>query len=107
MIESKRGVCGYFTMENVPGGSLEKFWHSHGADLVPIETTLDLMKQVCRGIAPAHAGARMDDAAGKPKRRAECQHAFSICRGAKVVIFRTVAILRAMTETTRHFALSR
>ncbi len=41
-------------MENVPGGSLEKFWHSHGAHLVPIETTLDLMKQVCRGIAQAH-----------------------------------------------------
>lgn len=54
VIESKRGVCGYFTMENVSGGSLEKFWHSHGADLVPIETTLDLMKQVCRGIAQAH-----------------------------------------------------
>lgn len=54
VIESKRGVCGYFTMENVPGGSLEKFWHSHGGNLVPIETTLDLMKQVCRGIAQAH-----------------------------------------------------
>jgi len=54
VIESNRGVCGYFTMENVPGGSLEKFWYSHGAHLVPIETTLDLMKQVCRGIAQAH-----------------------------------------------------
>ena len=54
VIESKRGVCGYFTMENVPGGSLDKFWHSHGVHLVPIETTLDLMKQVCRGIAQAH-----------------------------------------------------
>ena len=54
VIESNRGVCGYFTMENVSGGSLEKFWHSHGANLVPIETTLDLMKQVCRGIAQAH-----------------------------------------------------
>lgn len=54
VFESKRGVCGYFTMENVAGGSLEKFWHSHGANLVPIETTLDLIKQVCRGIAQAH-----------------------------------------------------
>lgn len=54
VIESKRGICGYFTMENVSGGSLEKFWHSHGAQLVPIENTLDVMKQVCRGIAQAH-----------------------------------------------------
>ena len=54
ILETQRGVCGYFTMENVSGGSLEKFWHSHGAALVPIETTLDLMKQVCRGIALAH-----------------------------------------------------
>jgi len=54
IIDSKQGVCGYFTMENVPGGSLEKFWQSHGASLVPIETTVDLMKQVCRGIAQAH-----------------------------------------------------
>jgi len=54
VIESEQGVCGYFTMENIPAGSLEKFWHSYGANLVPIETTLDLMKQVCRGIAQAH-----------------------------------------------------
>lgn len=54
ILESKRGVCGYFTMENVPGGSLEKFWHSHGGHFVPLETTLDLMKQVCRGLAQAH-----------------------------------------------------
>ena len=54
VIESKRGVCGYFTMENVSGGSLEKFWHSHGANLVPIETTMDLIKQVCRGMTQAH-----------------------------------------------------
>jgi serine/threonine protein kinase len=54
IIDAKQGVCGYFTMENIPGGSLEKFWQSHGAGLVPIETTVDLIKQVCRGIAQAH-----------------------------------------------------
>ena len=26
---------GYFTMENVPGGSLDKFWRSHGAKAGP------------------------------------------------------------------------
>jgi len=52
--ETAKGLCGYFTMENVPGGSLEKFWHSYGNQFVPIETTIDLMKQVCRGLSIAH-----------------------------------------------------
>lgn len=54
VLETPKGLCGYFTMENVPGGSLEKFWHSYGAKFVPIETTIDLMKQVCRGLFVAH-----------------------------------------------------
>ncbi len=54
ILEMQRGTCGYFTMENVPGGSLEKFWRSHGGQFVPIETTIDLLKQVCRGISQAH-----------------------------------------------------
>ena len=54
ILETQRGLCGYFTMENVPGGSLEKFWHSHGTRFVPVETTVDLMKQVCRGLSIAH-----------------------------------------------------
>jgi serine/threonine protein kinase len=53
VLETQRGACGYFTMENVSGGSLEKFWHSYGERLVPVETTLELVKQVCRGIAQA------------------------------------------------------
>ena len=54
VFESDKGLQGYFTMENVSGGSLEKFWHSHGTRLVPIETTIDLIKQVCRGLSVAH-----------------------------------------------------
>src|SRR5439155_15537652 len=54
VLETSRGLCGYFTMENVPGGSLERFWHSHGTQFVPVETTIDLMKQVCRGLSIAH-----------------------------------------------------
>ena len=54
VLETTKGLCGYFTMENVPGGSLEKFWHSYGTKFVPIETTIDLMKQVCRGLSLAH-----------------------------------------------------
>ena len=55
VLETPQGVCGYFTMENVSGGSLDRFWRSHGATLVPLETTIDIMKQVCRGLAVAHA----------------------------------------------------
>lgn len=54
VFETGRGACGFFTMENVSGGSLDKFWRSHGAQLIPIETTLDLIRQVCRGLTVAH-----------------------------------------------------
>jgi serine/threonine-protein kinase len=54
VFETPKGACGFFTMENVSGGSLDKFWRSHGSQLVPIETTIELMRQVCRGLAIAH-----------------------------------------------------
>lgn len=54
VLETPRGTCGYFTMEHVPGGSLDKFWRSHGGQFVPVETAIDLIKQVCRGITQAH-----------------------------------------------------
>ena len=54
IFETRGGTCGFFTMEHVPGGSLDKFWRSHGGQLVPIETAIDLVKQVCRGITQAH-----------------------------------------------------
>jgi serine/threonine-protein kinase len=47
IFESPRGACGFFTMEHVSGGSLDKFWRSHGTQIVPIGTTVDLIKQVC------------------------------------------------------------
>ena len=55
VLETPKGLCGFFTMENVPGGSLDRFWRSYGANLIPVETTLDIMKQVCRGMSLAHA----------------------------------------------------
>lgn len=54
VLVTERGICGYFTMENIPGGSLDKFWRSHGNHLIPVETSVDLIQQVCRGIALAH-----------------------------------------------------
>ena len=55
LLDTPQGQRGYFTMENVPGGSLDKFWRSHGVSLVPIETTIDITKQVCRGLHVAHS----------------------------------------------------
>lgn len=52
--ETSRGVCGFFTMEYVAGGSLEQFWRSHGARLVPVETAVEVLRQCCRGLAIAH-----------------------------------------------------
>lgn len=54
VLDSPRGPLGYFTMEHVSGGSLRKFWQSHGNSLVPIATSIDLIKQVCRGLSVAH-----------------------------------------------------
>jgi len=54
VVQTPKGLFGYFTMENVPGGSLDKFWQSHGTQFVPVETTIDLIKQVCRGLSVAH-----------------------------------------------------
>jgi eukaryotic-like serine/threonine-protein kinase len=54
ILETSRGTCGYFTMENVPGGTLHKFWQSYGNQIVPVPITVDLIKQVCRGMAQAH-----------------------------------------------------
>lgn len=53
-LETKHGTCGFFTMEYVPGGTLDKFWRSFGSKRIPIETCVDLMKQICRGLCVAH-----------------------------------------------------
>ena len=54
VLETPHGLCGYFTMEHVAGGSLEKFWRSHGNSFVPVGTSVDLICQVCRGLDLAH-----------------------------------------------------
>ena len=53
--DTSAGVCGYFTMEYVAGGSLDRFWRSHGSQLVPLETSVDVMRQVARGLSVAHS----------------------------------------------------
>jgi eukaryotic-like serine/threonine-protein kinase len=53
-LETAQGTCGFFTMEFVAGGSLERFWASHGARFVPVDTTVQILTQVCRGLSVAH-----------------------------------------------------
>lgn len=53
-VETCHGICGFFTMEYVPGGTLDRFWRSFGKKRVPVETSVELMKQVCRGLRVAH-----------------------------------------------------
>ena len=52
--DTEFGTCGFFTMEYVPGGTLDKFWRSYGSKRIPVETCVELTKQVCRGLAVAH-----------------------------------------------------
>jgi serine/threonine-protein kinase len=53
--DTSAGICGFFTMEYVAGGSLEQFWRSHGNQYVPVEATVSIMTQVCRGLSVAHS----------------------------------------------------
>lgn len=53
--ETSRGMCGFFTMEYVAGGTLEQFWRSHGSRYVSVETSVEIVRQVCRGLAVAHS----------------------------------------------------
>ena len=53
-VKSKHGDRGFFTMEYIAGGTLEQFWRSHGEKFVPVETSVDIMQQICRGIGVGH-----------------------------------------------------
>lgn len=55
VLEIPSGSYGYFTMEYVAGASLQGFWRSHGTRFVPIETAIEIGRQVCRGLAVAHS----------------------------------------------------
>jgi len=55
VVERPAGTYGYFTMECVPGGSLDKYWRSYRGRLMPVEEAVEIMKQVCAGLAVAHA----------------------------------------------------
>src|SRR4030095_4723712 len=48
VIETQEGTRGYFTMEYIAGGSLQDFWRGYGNQFVPIEISVEIIKQVCQ-----------------------------------------------------------
>jgi serine/threonine-protein kinase len=54
LTDTAHGECAFFTMEYVAGGSLENFWRSFGRAFVPVETSVEILRQVCRGLTVAH-----------------------------------------------------
>lgn len=53
-LENAQGEWGFFTMEYVAGGTLERYWESHGGAFVAVEDSVEVLVQACRGIAVAH-----------------------------------------------------
>src|SRR5579872_1180841 len=52
--ELEFGLCGFFTMEYVTGGNLEQFWRAQGNQRSAVSTAVDIIRQVCAGLAVAH-----------------------------------------------------
>ncbi|WP_246039409.1 serine/threonine-protein kinase [Glycomyces buryatensis] len=54
IVETGSGRYGFFTMEYVPGGNLADFWHSHGDRFTRIGEAVQILRQICEGLAVAH-----------------------------------------------------
>ncbi len=52
---SKKGIFGFFTMEYVAGGSLDKFWQSYAERIIPVGETVQIIKEICLGLSVAHS----------------------------------------------------
>jgi serine/threonine-protein kinase len=54
-IDTRDGALGFFTMEYVAGGSLERLWQSYGNQFVPVREAVEILVQACRGLLVAHS----------------------------------------------------
>jgi len=54
ILQIGRTTYGFFTMEYVPGGTLNRYWQSYESKLMPVEEAVAIMKQVCSGLSVAH-----------------------------------------------------
>lgn len=52
--QTSQGICCFFTMEYIAGGTLERFWKSYGEKFVPVTIAVDVIKQAVSGLAVAH-----------------------------------------------------
>lgn len=55
VVETSQGPCGFFTMEYVAGGTLERYWRSFAETSIPVEHAVELARQVCQGLGVAHS----------------------------------------------------
>lgn len=53
-LQAHRTTYGFFTMEYIPGGTLDRYWRSYQSKLMPVEEAVAIMKQVCSGLSVAH-----------------------------------------------------
>ena len=54
ILQKSRTTYGFFTMEYIPGGTLNRYWQSYESKLMPVEETVEIMKQICSGLSVAH-----------------------------------------------------
>jgi serine/threonine-protein kinase len=54
IVETDAGTYGFFTMEYVPGGNLDDFWHTHADRFTDIGMAVEILRQICDGLAVAH-----------------------------------------------------
>jgi serine/threonine-protein kinase len=55
VVQTTQGRRTFFTMDYVAGGTLDRRWRSYGDRFVPVETTVDIVRQICRGLEVAHS----------------------------------------------------
>lgn len=55
VVDTSQGLCGFFTMEYVAGGTLEHYWRSFGTKFMPVDQAIAIIKQVCQGLSVAHS----------------------------------------------------
>jgi serine/threonine protein kinase len=57
ILKTQRGLCGFFTMEYVAGGTLDRYWRSFGQGFIPLDQTVEVVKQICQGLVVAHSAS--------------------------------------------------
>ena len=55
VLSHENNQYGFYTMEYLPAGSLEKLWFSYGSNLMPVTDVVNIITQICKGIAVGHS----------------------------------------------------